>query len=80
MDSGATADCPSVPWRAMSNATMWGVAGLCRAFLSCLSYAEIHGGEAFMALLDSRQDPSQRSKGLITGIYLLTLSLSARNR
>lgn len=70
MDSGATADCPSLPWRAMSNMTMWGVAGLCRTFLSCLSNAEIHGGEAFMALLDSRQNPSQRSKGLITGIYI----------
>lgn len=54
----------------MSNVTMWGVAGLCRAFLSALSSAEVHGGEAFMALLDSRQDPSQRSKGLITGISL----------
>lgn len=51
----------------MSNMTMWGVAGLCRAFLSALNSAEVHGGEAFAALLDSRQDPSQRSKGLITG-------------
>ncbi|GLI78420.1 lyso-phosphatidylcholine acyltransferase [Penicillium ochrochloron] len=67
MDSGATtADCPSLPWRAMSNITMWGVAGLCRGFLSALSSAELHGGEAFTALLDSRQDPSQRTKGLIT--------------
>lgn len=52
----------------MSNMTMWGVAGLCRAFLSTLNNAEVHGGEAFTALLDSRQDPSQRSKGLITGM------------
>lgn len=51
----------------MSNTTMWGVAGLCRAFLSALSTAEVHGGEAFTALLDSRKDPSQRTKGLITG-------------
>ncbi len=54
----------------MSSVTMWGVAGLCRAFLSALSSAEVHGGEAFTALLDSRQDPSQRSKGLITGMPL----------
>lgn len=70
MDPGATADSPSLPWRVWNNTTMWGVAGLCRAFLSCLSSAEIHGGEAFTELLDSRQDPSQRSKGLITGICL----------
>jgi monolysocardiolipin acyltransferase len=69
MDSGATADCPSLGWRAMSNTTMWGVAGLCRAFLSVLSTAEVHGGDAFTALLDSRRDPSQRKKGLITGTY-----------
>lgn len=49
--------------------TMWGVAGLCRAFLSTLNNAEVNGFEEFTALLDSRQDPSQRSKGLITGIY-----------
>ncbi|KAJ5665845.1 uncharacterized protein N7477_008293 [Penicillium maclennaniae] len=66
MESGATADSPSFAWRAMSNTTMWGVAGLCRAFLSALSTAEVHGGEAFTALLDSRKDPSQRTKGLIT--------------
>ncbi|EPS33439.1 hypothetical protein PDE_08401 [Penicillium oxalicum 114-2] len=67
MDAGAsTADRPSLPWRVMSNVTMWGVAGLCRGFLSGLNNAEIHGGEDFTALLDSRQDPSQRTKGLIT--------------
>ncbi|KAJ5596540.1 hypothetical protein N7450_002998 [Penicillium hetheringtonii] len=66
MDSGSTAEAPSLPWRAMSNTTMWGVAGLCRAFLSGLCHAEVHGGEEFTALLDSRKDPAQRSKGLIT--------------
>ncbi|KAJ5156657.1 hypothetical protein N7492_009460 [Penicillium capsulatum] len=66
MESGATADCPSLPWRAWSNTTMWGVAGLCRAFLSTLNNAKVHGFEEFTELLDSRQDVSQRSKGLIT--------------
>ncbi|KAJ5526245.1 Tafazzin [Penicillium pulvis] len=66
MDSGATGDAPSLPWRAMSNMTMWGVAGLCRAFLSGLCNADAHGAEAFTELLDSRRDPSQRTKGLIT--------------
>lgn len=67
MDSGSTAEAPSLPWRAWSNTTMWGVAGLCRAFLSGLCHAEVHGGDEFIALLDSRKDPAQRSKGLITG-------------
>ncbi|KAJ5899650.1 hypothetical protein N7495_004394 [Penicillium taxi] len=66
MDSGATGDAPSLPWRSFSNMTMWGVGGLCRAFLSLLSHAEVHGGEEFIALLESRRDPSQRTKGLIT--------------
>lgn len=69
MDSGATADGPSLPWRASSNMTMWGVAGLCRAFLSGLCRAEVHGYDEFTALLDARKDPAQRSKGLITGKF-----------
>lgn len=47
--------------------TMWGVAGLCRTFLSTLNDAKVHGLEEFTELLDSRQNVSQRSKGLITG-------------
>ncbi|CAG8281431.1 unnamed protein product [Penicillium salamii] len=66
MDSNTTADCPSLPWRAFSNTTMWGVAGLCRGFLSAMCHAECHGKEEFTQLLDSRKDSSQRSKGLIT--------------
>ncbi|KAJ5550380.1 Phospholipid/glycerol acyltransferase [Penicillium sp. DV-2018c] len=66
MDSSATAESPSLPWRALSNTTIWGVAGLCRAFLSTLSHAECHGKEAFTELLDSRRDVSKRTRGLIT--------------
>jgi monolysocardiolipin acyltransferase len=70
MDAGSTAEAPSLPWRIWSNTTMFGVAGLCRAFLSGLCHAEVHGHEEFTALLDSRKDPAQRSKGLITGKVL----------
>lgn len=68
MDSSATAESPSLPWRALSNTTMWGVAGLCRGFLSVFCHAECHGKEAFTELLDSRHDVSQRKRGLITGM------------
>lgn len=68
MDSSATAESPSLPWRALSNTTMWGVAGLCRGFLSVFCHAECHGKEAFTELLDSRHDVSQRTRGLITGM------------
>lgn len=68
MDSNATAEAPSLPWRALSNTTMWGVAGLCRGFLSVFCHAECHGKEAFTELLDSRHDVSQRTRGLITGM------------
>jgi monolysocardiolipin acyltransferase len=67
MGSEATADCPSRPWRRLSSATMFGVGALCRAFLLAGSSAEFHGLDDFMELLDSRQDESQRSRGLLTG-------------
>ncbi|KAJ6161119.1 hypothetical protein N7470_004515 [Penicillium chermesinum] len=66
MASDATADAPSLPWRIASNMTMWGVAGLSRAFLSTLNYSKVNGLDEFTELLDSRRDPSQRTKGLIT--------------
>ena len=46
---------------------MFGVGALCRTFLLGLNYPEFHGLEEFMDLLDSRRDPSARSKGLLTG-------------
>lgn len=67
MDSRATAECPSAAWRELSSTTMFGVGALCRAFLLAGSRPEFHGLESFMELLDSRMNPSQRSRGLITG-------------
>ncbi|QMW30318.1 hypothetical protein G4B84_005653 [Aspergillus flavus NRRL3357] len=58
-DSGATGECPSLPWRAMSSATIFGVAALCRSFLYTLSRPEVNGLESFLELLDSRNDPFQ---------------------
>lgn len=72
-DSGATAECPSLPWRLTSSATMFGVGALCRAFLHGLSHPEINGLDAFLEILESRKDPSQRTKGLLTGGYTTVL-------
>ncbi|KAF9887903.1 hypothetical protein FE257_009425 [Aspergillus nanangensis] len=66
IDSGATADAPSLAWRTMSSVTIFGVAGLCRAFLFLCSRPEVHGLEPFLEILDARKDPSQRTRGLLT--------------
>lgn len=50
--------------------TMFDIGALCRGFLVTLSNLEVNGLEAFTELLDSRRDPSKRTRGLITGKYL----------
>ncbi|KAB8230977.1 uncharacterized protein BDW43DRAFT_302073 [Aspergillus alliaceus] len=70
-DLGATEECPSLPWRILSSTTIFGVAALCRSFLYACSRPEVNGLDSFLELLDSRQDPAQRKKGLLTGIALM---------
>lgn len=65
---GATADAPSLPWRALSSTTIFGVAALCRSFLYLCSRPQANGLDQFLELLDSRSDPSQRTRGLLTGM------------
>ncbi|KAL3463915.1 hypothetical protein BJX64DRAFT_276120 [Aspergillus heterothallicus] len=65
-DTGGTGESPSVFWRGLSSTTIVGVAALCRSFLYACSRPETHGLEPFLELLDSRKDPSQRTKGLLT--------------
>ncbi|KAI5289618.1 hypothetical protein KEM54_003567 [Ascosphaera aggregata] len=60
------ADRPSAFWTGASSATMYAVAGLCRAFLYGVSKLELHGQEEFFELLDSRVDRDKRKRGLIT--------------
>lgn len=80
-DFGDTAECPSVPWRLLSSTTMLGVGALCRAFLLGVSRPEINGLDSFLEILESRQDPSQRSKGLLTGRWYTWLDdLGPRNQ
>lgn len=47
--------------------TMFEVGAFSQAFLSLASYTEVNGLEGFLQLLDSRNDPSQRTRGLLTG-------------
>ncbi|KAL4973450.1 hypothetical protein BDW66DRAFT_162081 [Aspergillus desertorum] len=65
-NSGATGESPSLFWRSLSSTTILGVAALCRGFLYACSRPETHGLEQFLELLESRKDPSQRTKGLLT--------------
>lgn len=77
-DSGATAECPSVPWRLLSQTTLIGVGALCRGFLFGLSNPEINGLDSFLGFLEERKDPTQRSRGLLTGgqLYLHACSVA----
>ncbi|KAL3259715.1 uncharacterized protein BO96DRAFT_407559 [Aspergillus niger CBS 101883] len=80
---GATADAPSLPWRALSSTTIFGVAALCRSFLFLCSRPQANGLDQFLELLDSRSDPSQRTRGLLTvsnhtSVYVPTLRLESR--
>lgn len=53
--------------------TMAEIGTLCRGFLLGLSKLEVNGLESFTELLDSRWDPTTRTRGLITGKFLLPL-------
>ncbi|CRG83458.1 monolysocardiolipin acyltransferase [Talaromyces islandicus] len=66
MSVGATSDQPSAWWRAGSSMTMAEIGILCRGFLLGLSKLEVNGLESFTELLDSRRDPTTRTRGLIT--------------
>lgn len=47
---------------------MFEVGALCRAFLFAACTVEVNGLEGFTKLLDSRREPSKRTRGLVTGI------------
>jgi monolysocardiolipin acyltransferase len=62
-------EAPSGPWRAASIFTMGAVGLLCKGFLNGLSKVETHGMDEFLKLLDQREDPAKRERGLITGTH-----------
>ncbi|KAM5447013.1 Lyso-phosphatidylcholine acyltransferase [Microsporum audouinii] len=61
-----TLEQPSAVWRFLSTATTLNIAALCRAFLYSLNTTEVNGLERFLKLLESRQDDTSRTRGLIT--------------
>ncbi|KAK0623165.1 acyltransferase-like protein [Immersiella caudata] len=57
---------PSLPWR-MASSTIMGLTGvLSRGFLHGLNTVEVSGLSRFVQLLESRQDPEKRQRGLLT--------------
>lgn len=67
----STMDRPSAFWRVWSSMTMFEIGALSRAFLLATRTAELNGLESFVQLLDSRRDPSKRTRGLVTGMYTI---------
>ncbi len=61
---------PSLPWRIGSSLTMGIVGVLCRSFYYGLNKMEVHGLDGFLELLDQREDPRRRERGLITGMII----------
>jgi len=59
---------PSLGWRLGSTLTMSMVGGLTRVFMTIPNTTKSHGKDAFMDLLDDREDVEDRRRGLITGL------------
>ena len=58
---------PSLPWRIGSTITMGLVGAASRIFVTTVNSSESHGKEAFMRVLDERENEGSRERGLITG-------------
>lgn len=58
---------PSLSWRLSSSAVMGFVGGLSRTAMFVGNKVEVHGLDRFRALVDEREDPRNRRRGLITG-------------
>ena len=58
---------PSLAWHIGSTATMGLVGGITRLFMTIPNSTKSHGKDAFMDLIDDREDVEGRRRGLITG-------------
>lgn len=58
---------PNGLWRGVSSMTMGVTTTLSKIFLNGFSNVEVLGLENFVKLLESRSDPYERQRGLITG-------------
>lgn len=64
---------PNGLWRGMSAMTMGLTGSISKLFLNAFNNVETVGLDRFVELLESRSDPYERQRGLITGMPL-TLS------
>lgn len=58
---------PNGLWRGMSAMTMGMTACISKVFLNTFNNVEAIGLDGFVKLLESRSDPYERQRGLITG-------------
>ena len=64
---------PSLSWRLGSSALMGIMGSLTRLFMHGANTQDSHGLDHFLELVDSREDPSRRQNGLITGLCIMEL-------
>lgn len=62
---------PSLPWRVASSFTMGFIGIISRVAMKAGNRSEMHGLDDFLELLDGREDPQRRERGLLTGTVLL---------
>ena len=62
---------PSLPWRVASSFTMGFIGIISRVAMKVGNRSEMHGLDEFLELLDGREDPQKRERGLITSTVLL---------
>lgn len=63
---------PNGIWRGASAMTMGLTGSVSKFFLSGLNNVEVVGLDNFVKLLESRSDPYERQRGLITGMTIRT--------
>lgn len=68
---------PSLAWLTGSTFIMGMVGGLTRIFMTIPNTTRSHGKDAFMDLLDDREEVEDRRRGLITGKSSLAPSVCA---
>lgn len=67
-EGDSDAPVPSLSWRLGSAALMGVMGSLTRLFMHGANTQDSNGLDRFLELVDSREDPSRRKKGLITGL------------
>ncbi|KAB5569979.1 acyltransferase-like protein [Coniochaeta sp. 2T2.1] len=63
---GGAAAGPSLPWRMASSLVLGVSSCISKTFLFGLNKTEVYGLQRFLEMVDDREDPAKRTKGLIT--------------